>query len=272
MYISELKDAICTNAPINEIKTLLINGASPNDIDEEGWASIHFAVENGDVELCRLLIEYGVDVNIRTLSGYTPFHIMIETGTYSLELATLLINSGAHVGHDIHKALYLQDIKLVEQIISSGVSIDTPDDFGNRILHNSIAIRCDEFIQKIIDLGASLEVADHYDTRPIHAAAADAHLFSLKLLIEKGADLESRDYNGRTALIFAAGNAFIQGVQLLISSGAFIDIQDNFGNTPLHYAFENGEDEIARLLISNGANTNLRNQDGQLPIDLYIVG
>lgn len=77
-------------------KVLLAMGANPNSRNPDDYfqyAPIHHAAEQGNTELCLLLIEHGVDINIRTQRGFTPLKFAVGKGHKNLAL--LLVTLGA---------------------------------------------------------------------------------------------------------------------------------------------------------------------------------
>ena len=46
-----------------------------NKKDPLGWTALHYAAENGNTDLCKLLIEKGADVNQCTNHKMTPLHL-----------------------------------------------------------------------------------------------------------------------------------------------------------------------------------------------------
>lgn len=237
--------------------------------DDEGWNLLHHAAEYGDISFIRFLLDAGVNPNQKSHSGYYPFYITIETGTYTREIAELFISRNAYVGSDLHKAILIQDTEKCKSLISAGFDLECTDEFGNHPLHNAVVTGNKVIAKLLLDNGANVNCQDISQTTPLHAICADRTEDLLPFILTYKPDAEICDYNGRTAIIFAAGNAFIDGVNQLLAYGVNINLQDHFGNTALHYAFENSEIEIAQTLIKAGADVHLINEDGQQPFDLF---
>lgn len=81
----------------NIAKFLLENGADPNlqATNPSKVNALHSAVARENYELCKLLIEYGVNVNARQMQNVTALHSAAHRG--NLKLVMLLIAHGAEI-------------------------------------------------------------------------------------------------------------------------------------------------------------------------------
>jgi serine/threonine protein kinase len=70
-----------------------VNSKSDND-----WTALHIAAWEGSTDVCKILIEYAleVDLNARSDLQQTPLHLAAERGF--LDIVQLLVNAGADVG------------------------------------------------------------------------------------------------------------------------------------------------------------------------------
>ncbi|CAB4406321.1 unnamed protein product [Rhizophagus irregularis] len=67
----------CLNNDINRVKTIISKkgGSTVNEIDSTGYAPLHYAARKGYLDICRILIDYGADVNAITPELFsTPLH------------------------------------------------------------------------------------------------------------------------------------------------------------------------------------------------------
>ena len=79
--------AAVNNGNVNMARYLLDHGAKVR-------RSLFIAVDNGNLEMCKLLIERGADVNTRDARSYNV--LMIASGKGDLEILKLLVHSGAN--------------------------------------------------------------------------------------------------------------------------------------------------------------------------------
>jgi len=80
-------------------KLLLENGADPNmqATNPSKVNALHSAVAKENFELCKLLIEYGVNVNATQMQNVTALHSAAHRG--NLKIVKLLVESGAETNY-----------------------------------------------------------------------------------------------------------------------------------------------------------------------------
>src|SRR5918993_400701 len=80
---------------IARVRQLLADGRSPNTFDELSKTPLHYAAEREHIDIMRVLLEAGADVNAHEEAriGNTPLRDV--AGRCSLAVATLLVGSGA---------------------------------------------------------------------------------------------------------------------------------------------------------------------------------
>lgn len=76
------------------VERLLDKGASINTPCKGGPTPLHFAAYRNKVEIAKVLLARGADVNL-TRGGYTPLYLAVERG--HVEMVELLLESGASV-------------------------------------------------------------------------------------------------------------------------------------------------------------------------------
>ncbi|KAJ5883748.1 uncharacterized protein N7473_010634 [Penicillium subrubescens] len=61
-YWGALHFALRHGRSLTKVKLLIDAGADPNQSEDEGWTTLHFAVESGDLEIVQFLIDNGADM------------------------------------------------------------------------------------------------------------------------------------------------------------------------------------------------------------------
>ena len=246
-----------------EIAKLLIgNGADVNIAGIEGYTTLHLATQNKNgIELIKLLIANGADVNAKhRFSGYTPLHLACKNEN-GLEVARLLIENGADV--------------------------NAKDKNGYTPLH--LACKNEnglEVARLLIANGADVNAKDENDCTPLHFACENEKGLKIaRLLIENEADVNASDKDGWTPIHYAAQNENgVMIVELLIDKkvdvNKVVQSKIDYGPklTPLGIACDNKNGiEIAQLLINNGADyydehllSAVKNKDGLDLVKLLI--
>src|SRR5689334_4828287 len=90
---------------VKDVQQYLDEGGDPNRRTEHQQTLLHIAADNGDLDVIKLLIAHGADINARGYRNYTPLHLAVDgdcntsgrDGRVATELpaAKLLIESGA---------------------------------------------------------------------------------------------------------------------------------------------------------------------------------
>ena len=263
-----------------------------------GWLTpLMLASREGDVELARILVEAGADVNAVAGDGKTALALSIFNGNY--EAASFLVANKA----DVNKAdaqrftplfwavdrrnmetapnfpwmVTVDPLPLIRQMLDAGAN-------PNALVNNTPRARMREGSPRIVFATALMRAA----------FAADLEL--VKLLLERGADPKIISRDSESMLSAAAGLAFVHGyhrgrspedrlqvVKLFVELGNDVNWPDDYGITPLMAAGNFGNVAIIQYLIDAGADLSAhdlgKKNDGQfgssneplMPVD-YAIG
>jgi len=203
------------------------------------------AAKNGHLEIVRLLIKNGADVNIVNKEKETALHLAAKNG--HLEIVGLLI----------------------EKLLIEKGKVDTLNNNYITALHLAAKNGHLEIVKLLIENGADVNVIGLYVNTAIYSALERGHLEIVKLLIDNGANVNALNtkvgnpHPHETVLNLAVRQKNPEIVSLLLNSADVIN-----KNTSLHLAAENGHLEIIRLLIDNGADVNSLNTSNKRAITL----
>ena len=222
--------------------------ALARSLDDLGNTPLHLA---GTVEVARLLVDYGADVNAPGCREWRPLHTAAQNANRSV--ARFLIESNAEV--------------------------DAETDLGETPLScaGSAAVA-----QLLIDHGASLKAKYSNVFTPLMRAALDNHKEVVELLLRHGATINASVPCVGTALTQALQSGSLDIAAMLIEAGADVNlaIDENNGYTPLHWLMLCGNAawtesrvvketrtpvQITQMLLMRGADLRVRNHSGETP-------
>ncbi|MCX6770514.1 MAG: ankyrin repeat domain-containing protein [Candidatus Micrarchaeota archaeon] len=229
---------------------------------------LEVAVENGQLQTMKILIEAGANVN--SARQNTPLTLAMAQN--NLDAVKLLIESGAGVdSRDTSRRTALMfaaqkgNQDAVRYLIDNGADVNAKDDTGPVLLYANA-----EITKILIEAGADVNAGDWRDQRTILIHAAyDRDVEKMRLLIAAGANVNAMSTSGETALSRAVSyhqDSPVEVVKLLIANGAGLEIRDKNGITALMYAGMNGQIDSVKLLIEAGADVNAKDSYGQTVI------
>ncbi|CZR67067.1 uncharacterized protein PAC_16966 [Phialocephala subalpina] len=190
--------------------------------DRYGRTPLYRASMNGHIEVVKLLLEKGANVNAAIEDGSTPLHRASMNG-------------------------HLESVKL---LLEKGANVNTATKDGSTPLHRASYNGHLESVQLLLEKGANVNAATEDGLTPLHQASYNGHLESVKLLLEKGADVNAATRYRSTPLHRASYNGHLETVQLLLEKGANVNAAIRDGLTPLDYASKNGHFEVIKLLAA----------------------
>lgn len=248
---------------------LLQHGCPPEDKTNNIISPLHLAVENNDIQMCKLLLDYNADINWCDSDGQSAIFNCAGSDV-SYEIFDLLLTSGGKINicdvfkrTPLHYSVNSAVVNRVKRLLQTpGVQINAQDYQGFSALHHVMTI-CD--IQTGLD---DLQII-------------------IKLLLDAGADPNLQDNRGWTALHLATMHDFyfVELTGLLLSSCKNIDfeVKSQTGDNFLHLLFNKSlcEENAVQLLEDLFCGTfvsesifplllNMRNAEGLTPLCLYL--
>jgi len=201
-------------------------------VDTVGNTGLHWAVESGNLEMVRLLVNKGAKMDVRRGDGRTPLAVAIFgfhrywRREEKLDIIQFLISSGA--SQPLLIASALGNLKLVSEILLRNSSVANQiDPMQRRPLSCAAEIGCEEIVSLLLEHGADpnsceLMCQGGYG---LHAAATNNHLSVAKLPLKCGANPNHWIDSSVDSIIIAHHQQNSQMVQLLYSFGATTEIQ-----------------------------------------------
>ena len=186
--------------------------------------------QNGDLDLVRLFVEAGLDVNVQPYSS-SSVYIPTQEDVEQLD--------------DLEAVWFPQD----------------GDEDNDTALMKAAGQGHIEIVRFLVEQGADLDIRNRQEQNALMFAAAGGHLAVVVFLIDSGADvspvgfLYSYEYGPFTPLMWAAYNGHLDVVNLLLDYGEIIDVSGSPGFA-LGWAAYRGHLDVVNLLLEYGVQLN----------------
>lgn len=270
-------------------KALLNAGVDPNGASPQTAAPpLAQAVEMGRLEMIKLLVAHGADVNAQIKSYFSGdeltsvLNLAAHRGT--LETCQALLDCGADVNGGtgspytpLFTALNSAKVETVKLLVDRGAAVTRKDSLGRTLLHVAAGQDHPEEIDQLIKAGADVDAVDKDGQTALHVAANRGYSGVIARLLASGASVNIRNNRGQTPLdvcLSITTRGDIQAcAKLLVKSGADVDNRDFTGDPPLMRVLRAKHDreidfnEIFQLLLKFNANTNALSSDYRLPLN-----
>lgn len=258
------------------VQTLLNNGANVSAQGPGGLTALHIAVIDGNEDMVELLLKAGANVNAKAHNGgASALHIAVSLDPTNIEILRLLLDQGADVDirgdkpqgeTPLHIAAQHGKLAAAAFLVTRGAEIKATYADGETALHRAAGSGEAEMVQWLLEHGAEIEARRNDGDTAISLAAIYGHRRVVEVLVENGVtDLELA-----RSMLYAAGGGHLDVMRVLKIHGAHIDGRDTSGTTAAHMAAEQNQPAAVRLLCVWRANIRLRNSSGQTALDVAV--
>jgi RNA polymerase sigma factor (sigma-70 family) len=233
---------------IEIVKLLLDYGADPN-LPEEGIAphghALHTAVCRGHIEIVKLLLEHGAYPNVEVESSADTLSAALGEAGYSTtrnqEMVDLLCSYGA--ARPVHLLAYCNDLQTAAAVFAANPALaDDTGALGSASGHEG-------FIRLMLCYQPDL---------PKRRAIGGGTREITELLFKHGMNPNQPNWLRITPLHHFAESGDLQNAAIFIEHGADVNArEEEFCSTPLGWAARSGKTRMVELLLRCGANPNL---------------
>ena len=179
---------------LTEVKKLLAIGVDVNVADKNAHTTaLAEAVASGNLELVRMVLNAGADINARNNSGQTA-------------LMRLDDDSSAEI---------------VNALVYAGAKVNLKDEDGDSALLVAAALEKTEVLKALLDAGAKVNTRNKEGKTALMIAAEGGYVENVKALLEAGANVHQKNKDGATALNYAKESEHADVIEVLTFYGAF---------------------------------------------------
>jgi ankyrin repeat protein len=241
---------------VDVARLLLEAGANVNEVDPNDITPLFMAISNNRIPMARFLIERGADIHAKDWYGRTPLFAAVEIRNVDLHYTTF-----EHmVTAEDRKAI----LDFIAFLLEKGVD-------PNIRVKEVPPLRAYMYL-----LGGSLAWVDFTGQTPFLLAALSGDVSTMRLLLKHKADPHIATFAGTTPLMAAAGvnwvvnqtydegePALLEAVKLCLELGMDVNAANSMGLTPVMGAANRGSNTIIEYLVSKGARLDLKDNVGR---------
>ncbi|MBP9846692.1 MAG: ankyrin repeat domain-containing protein [Saprospiraceae bacterium] len=243
-----------------------------------GRTALHVATMNNRVEICQLLLVYGVSIHAVNSEGKPVFDIAKSNA----EIHALLKNYKESLDkvcglHSPETLLYFAVEKGYEVmcrcLLNKAVDLNFRNNEEQTLLMIAIGKNHENIFQLLLEKGCLVNAVDIRKDTALHYAAFKGSLLACRLLIQHGADPNARGIRNAIPLHNACWNGHLNCARYLASHTDDINSLADEGATPLHLAVIDGTClELVTMLVDQGADLNYKLQNIGIGSLAYLRG
>lgn len=192
---------------------------------DNGWTALQAAAHYRLLDIVRLLIEHGAKLDVTGgPQGKSPLHIALEGG--DTELARVLLENNANPNRlamwdaPLHIAVRSDSQEVVDLLLDAGGITESLNGDGETPLIIAAAQGSVVIAKQLLDRGANPDSSKARFNSPLLAACREGHLDVAKLLLDGGASVDKADVEDSTPLFFAVQADDVDLAKLLLRRGA----------------------------------------------------
>uniref|UniRef100_A0A8C2ZUN6 Ankyrin repeat domain 6b n=1 Tax=Cyclopterus lumpus TaxID=8103 RepID=A0A8C2ZUN6_CYCLU len=217
----------------------LINKGAKVAVTKYGRSPLHLAAHKGHIEVVRILLKAGCDLDIQDDGEQT-----------ALQRAAVVGNSD-----------------VISALIQEGCALDRQDKDGNAALHEVSWHGFSQSVKVLVKAGANAHAKNKAGNTALHLACQNAHAQSCKVLLLGGSRPDNKNHAGDTCLHVASRYNHVAVIRILLGAFCSVSEKNLAGDTPLHVAAALNHKKSVRLLLEAGADSNICNNAGQTALD-----
>ena len=229
---------------------LIQQGAQINAITPEGFNYLHLAAARGYDEVCKLLINKGINIDSLCRYIYDSLNFQLTPLAYAVDN---------------------NHLNTVKTLLDQNASYDMDIGLFNNPFYKAVESEQEECIQLFLNRGASIDklnLLGHPKDFPVlleilAASHNEARIPLFNLLLKLGMNLNRRSSDQKTYLHHAVILNAKWLCELLLQHGADVNALDDNNSSAIHEA---NNPEIISLLLTYGANARALNNEARTPL------
>ncbi len=202
------------------VRFLIWIGADVNGKDTTGKTSVHYAVQNGHINVVNILHKHGANLNVQDSRGHNIGHVVAKYDQY----------------------------RIIQQLVTLGTKMNVKNKDSQYPIHVAASKNHHETVRILAQLKITdLNVLENQGQTPLMICAKYGYTKAATELLRHTSkpNLVFQSEKGITALHTAAH----AGQTDIVTFGANVDTENEGGWTPLMYAAGQGHDNATAALL-----------------------
>ncbi len=251
---------------------------------------LHIACQTNNMEIAKLLLQLGADIEIQGRNQVPPLASAISSSSF--ETFNLLLDHGADTSSKtfVEIAILCQNSKALRALMSRGATLDFKTSYEGVTLltflclypSNNLQPLCEpstigpESRREILDIlhahgKLQFDFLSKEFSITLSTIATSGYVDVLDYLLNNCFELSSLPQE----ILEGFFNMFMDGnhpdiIKFLIDSGFDVNYQFKDKTTLLHLACKNNDKEAVEMLLRKKAHVNTKDEDGFTPIDIAL--
>uniref|UniRef100_A0A3Q3KLI6 Ankyrin repeat domain 6b n=1 Tax=Mastacembelus armatus TaxID=205130 RepID=A0A3Q3KLI6_9TELE len=217
----------------------LINKGAKVAVTKYGRSPMHLAAYKGHIEVVRILLKAGCNLDIQDDGEQTA----------------------------LHRAAMVGNSDVMSALIGEGCALDRQDKDGNTALHEVCWHGYSQCVKLLVKAGANIHAKNKAGNTALHLACQNGHAQSSKVLLLGGSRPDSKNHGGDTCLHVAARYNHVTVIRILLGAFCSVSEKNLAGDTPLHMAAALNHKKTVRLLLEAGADSCICNNVNETALD-----
>ncbi|KAJ4824066.1 hypothetical protein Tsubulata_032581 [Turnera subulata] len=238
------------------MRELLLAGADPNAVDDEGESVLHRAVAKKYTDCAIVILDNGGcrSMAVPNSKNLTPLHLCVATWNVAVvkrwvevaskeEIAEAIdipspVGTALSMAASLKKDHEIEGRELVKILLNAGADPTAQDaQHGRTALHTAAMANDVELVKIMLDAGVDVNIRNVQNTIPLHVALARGAKSCVGLLLSSGADCNLQDDEGDNAFHIAAEAAKMirENLEWLIimlrNPDAAVEVRNHSGKT-----------------------------------------
>ncbi|KAJ4308618.1 hypothetical protein N0V84_011995 [Fusarium piperis] len=234
-------------------------GSKKGFVAHKDQTPLTWAAQEGQIEILRLLLQRGADIDEIDLQCYTPLMQASKAGHQAA--VSFLIKKGAAVETSYARtamslALDNGHLATLKVLIEANVHWDPDPERLQTELREASLWGNEEMVKFLVEQQVEIHAQDPRGNTALSLALENNHIATSRLLIKANADHGLDPEYLQARLRRASETGYEDTVKFLIAGKVEVDARDINNHTALSRASENGHLAIVKLLIQSGAQIN----------------